>query len=162
MFYYKFFIILFLFLSLSFADAGPSLPTPEVEVKFMKNGQDYTGGIELVYHCTTELKEGNRAMDLRDANMSCSAGVCKNDDWFYKFNPCYSGESGYFLYKTDNSNFKRAAGDFVFEEGRIYKMSIDIDSNKAEVVSSAFCCFPIFLFLSVGVLIFNTRGREWR
>ncbi|MBS3067389.1 hypothetical protein J4450_01695 [Candidatus Micrarchaeota archaeon] len=157
----KSFLLFFLFFSIFFSDAGPSLPAPEIEVKFIKEAQDYVGDIELAYHCTAELgQDRNRISVQRDVNMSCSAGICKNDNWFYKFNPCYSKESGNFLYKVGNSNFKMANGDFVFEEGRIYKISIDIDRNKAELISSSYCCFPLFLFLFISILTFKAGKQK--
>ncbi|MBU0532047.1 hypothetical protein KKB44_00990 [Candidatus Micrarchaeota archaeon] len=123
--------VIFLLLgTLVFADIGPSPSQPPLTVIFTQNSQVYDGPITLLYHCSLPvLPNSGGPMSDREVNMSCSQGVCTNDFWFYKFNPCFDNGEGYFSYQTSNQQFRSTNPISFNDSGAL--VTIDIDDAYA-------------------------------
>lgn len=145
--------------SFVFADLGPAPPSPDVTVKIIQNGEQYTGPMELVYHCNEPARTNgsNNIIEKRDIEFACSKGICKNDAWLYKFNPCFYPKSGYFRYSINKNEYavanKTLAGEVGFKDGGTYKITMDLDKGVQNVESSA-PCLPFFGFFGLLIALF--------
>lgn len=100
--------------ALSFADVGPPQTPPSVTVHMVQNGLPETSITNITYHCLGVENEGASPVDPSPTRLDCSNGTCTNDNWYYKFNPCFMFPTGYFSYefggkriKTENVSFDR-------------------------------------------------------
>ena len=92
--------LLALMVSLSFADIGPGPDAPAITVTFTKGGEVYTAPISAVWHCNAPVIGNDTesgAVGQRNVDLSCQMGVCKNQYWYYKLNPCFDASDGYLL-----------------------------------------------------------------
>ena len=149
----KKFVILFLALSISsvaFADMGPGPADPQIEVGFIKNNQPYTSDISLVYQCNVPLR-GAGPIATRTFDFTCSKGICKNDGWFYKFNPCFSSNGSLRYMLPLQNSFTNFTETLEFREGGGYKLIMNLDKNS---LSSASTFTPLcpFSFVLLGLI----------
>jgi hypothetical protein len=118
---------------LAFADIGPGPETPEITVTFTKDGDVYTGPLSVMWRCN-EPAIGNDtesgAVGQRIVHLSCQMGVCTNENWFYKFNPCFGADDGHIRYKTADQADYSSTGTLSFGP---YGGSLTIDIDTGQV-----------------------------
>ncbi|MFA5076926.1 MAG: hypothetical protein WC488_00690 [Candidatus Micrarchaeia archaeon] len=132
-----------------FADAGPSPPKPQITVNIEKAGAPYAGALDMVFVCAAE-GASNSPVGEREINMTCSSGRCTNDDWFYKLNPCYYPDIGYFIYRLPGeSNYSLPKTVFSFNESMVYEVKLDVETGNSSVAAKGAAC-P----LSLAILAF--------
>ena len=156
------FIVLAL-ISIASADIGPSPDAPDITIRFEEGNSTYFAITDLAYHCSVESTNRTSPVDDREINMSCVAGLCKNDNWFYKLNPCYYS-SGYFSYlyngKTINTEVEN------FSDSRTYDYTVDVASgkytSKVALPGEAYdvCCAPSFIVAGILGLAFVMRKHN--
>jgi hypothetical protein len=117
---------LFLF-SASSADIGPSPEAPKITIRFEEQGATYFDITNLTYHCSEAETGRSSPVDDREINMSCIAGLCKNDMWFYKLNPCFHS-SGHFSYEYNGLRIMTEVEDF--SDKRTYDYTVDVESGQ--------------------------------
>ncbi|MBI5228242.1 hypothetical protein HY988_06645 [Candidatus Micrarchaeota archaeon] len=130
-------LLVLLMASFVFADVGPPPPEPNIKVIFLKDQDYYQGNISLSYVCT--LAPGPGPTGEREVNFTCSKGVCTNDYWYYKFNPCYYPTRGRFAFTLDDGQ-KRFGPESGFTQGTwIVNISLDhlnLTDNKVPTNNS--------------------------
>lgn len=145
-----------------FADAGPGPTQPDITVRFTKNGAPYTGEARAIFHCGEAPLEGTSPMAPREMELACSDGICKNDRWFYKFNPCFYAKSGSINYVLGGGDAFQTTDDGIgFPEGKAYEITIESEDGRYKANESAKLC-PLAI-LGFGVLGFGVFfGRRLR
>jgi len=148
--------------AICFADAGPGPPQPEITVKFTKNGAPYTEEARAIFHCGEVPLEGTSPMAPRDMELTCSDGICKNERWFYKFNPCFYAKNGSIKYILGGGDaFQTTDENIGFPEGKAYEITIGSENGGYQTNESAKLC-PLSI-LGFGVLGFGIiLGRRPR
>ncbi|NYZ73627.1 hypothetical protein H0O00_00630 [Candidatus Micrarchaeota archaeon] len=129
-------IMVLLVLPLCYADVGPSPTAPKVVVHLVKDGQPVSTVTEITYHCmgTNETYQEN-AIDPYPVNFSCNNGVCTNDQqWYYKFNTCFSFPEGHFSYEIDGKTVR--TGDVAFAAS-YDKYDITIDAGTGTILAQS-------------------------
>lgn len=152
-----------LLLPLVNADVGPGPDAPEITIRFEKTNATYFGIQSLVYHCNETDTGRASPVDTRKINMTCKEGVCTNDLWFYKLNPCFYS-SGYFSYAYKGKTMKTEWMNFT--DSRAFDYTIDVGSG--EITSSIaipkemydICCAPSFILPVFLGLAFLMGGRN--
>lgn len=151
------------FSSLVFADVGPSPSAPDITVTFTRGGEAYTGPITLTYHCYADVigDDTGSPMADREVEFSCASGVCTNEQWFYKLNPCFFPDSGYFEYGIEGTYYV-TAGDISFGESA-YNIVINADTGETATTTSAIStdCWPIFVIMIVAGFVLLVRNKIW-
>ncbi|MEW6034992.1 MAG: hypothetical protein AB1529_00125 [Candidatus Micrarchaeota archaeon] len=146
------FLALVLALPLAFADAGPSPPPPKVVVHMVSGGQPEASVTSITYHCmdTTETDTSN-AVEPYPLNLSCSGGTCTNEEWYYKFNPCFAFPEGYFSYEYGGNTVR--TGSFNFSDSfDNYDITIDAPSGQIQgKIGSSGCPLSLILLAVAGV-----------
>ena len=136
---FKYVAALFLLFSFALADVGPSPPKPEITVTFLINGSTYAGPVELAYVCA-EQGSGSSPVDTRETAFTCENGVCRNEMWFYKFNPCYYPKSGYFRYSFAGGANHTTLTAFAFDAAGTYTVELNVDSGTGKTATSTGMC----------------------
>lgn len=155
-------IMLLVFSLLVFADVGPISGYTSITVTFTKDSQAYTGPVSVIYHCQDpEVSPGEGPVDTVEVELSCSSGVCRNDNWFNRLNPCYDSKRGFLKYKTPDDPAYLSTG-LVYPEGSSAAFNIDLDSSEVTEHGGVdgLACAPSFLFAALAVLILNVEARE--
>ena len=147
-------IMIFAFMGIAFADVGPAPPAPNIEVSLFKNGALYTDEASVAFHCVSLEPEGESPVGNRDVNLTCSNGICKNEDWFYKFNPCYTPDNGVLRYKLKGWDSYKETGSFNFSNPVKYEIVLDVDNGNYTTTSKTGCLGMIALAGIVGLLAF--------
>ncbi|MEM4166228.1 MAG: hypothetical protein QW255_02605 [Candidatus Bilamarchaeaceae archaeon] len=142
----KIFLFL-LFFSLLFADIGPSPEKPRIKITFIKNGDPYIGDVSLVYICAEEGGSESSAIGTRQVQFSCNKGVCENEEWFYKFNPCYYPKKGFFIVKTLDKTYNISHDAQL--TSHTYNIVIDLDKGEFHKFYSSFCFSSPFILLTI-------------
>jgi hypothetical protein len=144
----------------AFADIGPSPANPDITVTFTKGGEVFTAPLSVVWRCNEPLygdDNENSSMGQRNVALACQMGVCTNENWYYKLNPCFDASDGYLLYKEATESTHRKTGSISFEEGG-GSMTVDLDTDKVSgpspVKPGAELCIPALILLSSVCLIF--------
>jgi hypothetical protein len=153
--YMLFAVVALVLASFLFADVGPAPPKPNIEVGFVKDGSPYSGPVTLIYHCN-EADESSSPVGQREVTFSCNKGTCRNDEWFYKFNPCYYPKDGYFKYKIGEGEFKQSANKN-FNESGTYSTTIDADKGDFTISSKSSCNTGLVLALVAAGALFVRR-----
>jgi len=120
---------------IALADVGPAPAKPEITVTFHKGGTPYTGEISAMYRCWDDIAAEDGPMGQTDVGLSCSGGMCTNDEWSYEFNPCYYPTSGEIIFQLDGGEPLKAEGELAFPEGERYSVLVDVDKGQASVSS---------------------------
>lgn len=151
--------------SVLFADIGPPPAAPDITVMLIKGGQNYTGPMTLIYHCEAPEMGGNDSpVADREMGLDCGNGVCRSNGWFYKFNPCYYSQGGYFTYNTTGSDaLIKVNGNVTFPSGGKYDFTIDMDSGSIKPSrgdgNPPACPLPaLFLPALLGLALFAGKG----
>lgn len=149
---------LLIFSSLVFADIGPGPAKPVISIKVFGGQQPYNGYLEMVFHCNEPGEEADNTIGEREVTLSCSNGACTNDQWFYKFNPCFSDSGGYLKYKTSENQNYRTTTTFSYETAGV-DGELDIKSGLFQVSSSepGSCAAggAMMILLLLGILRWN-------
>lgn len=155
----KYALLLLLLCSAAFADVGPGPAKPDITVTFTKGGAPYSGDATLVFHCLENVS-GSGAVGENEVAFTCSSGVCRNENWFYKFNPCFHPSRGYFMYATGGDALVRSS-EVSFEQGG-WNVVIDADTGEAsQSLEQRFTCpFPLMVLASLSILAFRA-GSVW-
>jgi len=92
---------------LAFADIGPGPEIPDITVTLMESGQP-AGGVEsITFHCMGVESAEPGSVNPYPVDFPCSGGVCTNSGaWYYKFNPCFMFEEGYFSYMYNGKQIR--------------------------------------------------------
>ncbi|MCX8199992.1 MAG: hypothetical protein N3G76_00820 [Candidatus Micrarchaeota archaeon] len=118
-----------LVMGIVFADVGPTAPRPQITVSLVKGGNPYTGSAEVEFVCLEEGPESDSPVGKRVARLACNKGICTNEDWFYKLNPCYAPGQGKFRYKLGEWETYKETGLFDFSRPGQYKVAVDVDTG---------------------------------
>ncbi|MFH1221724.1 MAG: hypothetical protein V1492_01430 [Candidatus Micrarchaeota archaeon] len=145
-------VLLILVASVAFADVGPAPEKPEITVTFLKGEKSYISEISLVYHCLAPNEAASPVGD-RNATFSCSKGVCKNSQWYYKFNPCFYPEDGYFIYTVGGVE-NRVNGSGRFNATGEYNVIVNMDNNEITSTTHVNCGPSLVLLAAIGVFAF--------
>ncbi|MDD5337214.1 MAG: hypothetical protein PHS02_01905 [Candidatus ainarchaeum sp.] len=146
-----------------FADAGPSPPKPSITVNLFRSGAPYTGQAELMFVCALE-NASDSPIGQREINMTCSNGKCTNQEWFYKFNPCYYPDVGYFTYRLPGENYSIPKNVFSFNESVVYEVKLDVGTGDSSVAVKGPVCPLSLAILFVLVTAFAyvyPRKQRW-
>ncbi len=116
---------------LVFADIGPVPEHTGITLTFTRDGQEYIGPVSVIYHCQDpQVSPGEGPVDTVEVELSCSYGTCNNfGSWFYKFNPCFDSERGYFRYKTPEDAGYLSTGLVSLEGSNAY-FNINLDTGE--------------------------------
>jgi hypothetical protein len=143
-------VALLLCVPFAFADAGPSPAPPKVIVHLVKNGQPEASVTEITYHCmgTADTNTSN-AVEPYPVKFACSGGKCTNEEWYYKFNPCFSFPEGYFSYVLDGKAVR--TGTFnTTDKYDNYEMTIDAPTGQVtSSVGTSGSCLPALLLPAI-------------
>ncbi|MEM4366830.1 MAG: hypothetical protein QW035_01720 [Candidatus Anstonellales archaeon] len=121
-------LLVLVLLAPAFADIRPGPQKPEIEMKLVKNGQPYKGEVKVTYLCSEQEGRGSDSpVAPYDVELSCSEGKCTNEEWYYKFNPCYYSK-GSFLIETPDGPLTTKEMDFT--KGQKYSLEIDVENNS--------------------------------
>ncbi|MBN2478330.1 hypothetical protein JXB01_03510 [Candidatus Micrarchaeota archaeon] len=140
----KFLILLFV-IPLLFADIGPSPPSPEISVLLELEGNPFTEDIPLEYHCSQNHEVSGSIIGQRTVPFSCSEGACTSEGWFYKLNPCFEDNAGYFTYIYNNKTY--TTEPFGVSSGGVYEFTIDVSTGSFTKKSSLVCPFALAVVL---------------
>ena len=161
-------IILFMlivFLGFALADAGPGPVAPSITLKFIQDGKAYSGGVDASYICDIpDNSTGVSPVSGREMNLTCTNGVCRNDAWFYKFNPCFYSESGHLKYDISGKDGVGRTGNMNFSTADFYEVTVNLDDNSVTKKTSKnwaheVCPFVFIAFAVPGLLYM--RSRTW-
>ena len=146
---------LLLLCALAFADVGPGPAKPDITVTFTKGGAPYSGDTILVFHCLENVS-GSGAVGENEVAFTCSSGVCRNENWFYKFNPCFHPEKGYFMYAAGGDALVRSSEVSFSESGRDIVINADDGTiSKGHNISLCPGSFILLAALSLLALRWN-------
>jgi len=132
-----------------FADIGPGPATPDITIRFMDNGTPYEGEISAIFHCSEPAISGSSPLADRDIELVCDKGVCHNDNWFYKFNPCFYPKTGRVMYGVGGDAIIPSEG-MAFTEGKAYEVKVDVGTGKVSQDSGLKICPFGMLLLGAG------------
>jgi len=142
----RFIFLLLVLCAVAFADVGPGPAKPDITVTFTKGGVPYGTDATLVFHCLENVS-GEGAVGEDEITFTCSAGVCRDDYWFYKFNPCFNANRGYFTYALEGDALKNSS-EFAFTEtGR--DIVINADDGAVSKGQNLFLCPGSFILLAL-------------
>ncbi len=118
------------FASISFADVGPSPPSPEVIIHLTTNNAPETSITRLTYNCMggTDPSD-NGAVSARVSEFDCVGGTCTKAGWYYKLNPCYQFPSGQFTYMYGGIEIRTETFNNTEKHGK-YEITIDAPSGR--------------------------------
>jgi hypothetical protein len=152
----KIMILLLAIACISFADAMPGPPVPDLDVSFIEGGEGAEGNFEATFVCSyAEEDPTSSLMGEREIELSCTGNTCSNNYWFYKLNPCFSGEMGYIEYSR-GSQVKTSENFLVTEGGG--EIMVDVDSGSVEYFEKMPCCLSSVLV----ILLLASAGFLWR
>lgn len=143
-----------LLLGLVFSDIGPAPLKPSITLHFLLFGKPYTGPISVVYFCGNSTTKENHTniVEQTMVNFTCNKGVCTNEEWFYKLNPCFYPKKGYFEIRMGDSDaIIKVEQKKPIEKGGCYVFTIDL--NRQSIIEDKYCIFSSFL-ISVVILLF--------
>jgi hypothetical protein len=143
-------ILALLVLPLAHADVGPSPAPPTVVVHLVKEGQPASSVAQITYHCMgTDERNETGAVSPYPVNLSCSGGTCTNDQqWYYKFNPCFSFPRGYFTYEYDGKQIRSEDWD-LNKSYEKYDITIDAPTGQISGNSGSSCNLAGFVLATV-------------
>ncbi len=150
-----------LFTTISFADVGPSPDPPSLVVTFTKNNQIYDGEINLNYVCNIAPTNDGSPVGEREVVFSCTAGLCTNEYWFYKFNPCFDSGDGYFKYQEAGKEYAQTEDISFGNNGARFEINLDTGEIKQfpndNGPDNLTCCGTpaLILLLLIGILMRN-------
>ena len=149
-------LLMLLLFGLVFSDIGPSPPRPSITLRFLLFDKEYTGPISVVYFCGHENRSDTSIIDKTVVNFTCNKGVCTNEEWFYKLNPCFYPRSGHFEIRMGDSDaiFRVDQKKPIDKEGS-YEFTIDL--NKQSITQEKYCTFPLLLILATISLFIYVR-----
>ena len=124
-------IMIFAFMGIAFADVGPPPPGPEISLSLFKNGALYADDATVEFVCLDLIPASDSPVGERVVNLTCVKGICTNDQWFYKFNPCYKPASGKFRYKLNDWTEYKETGLFDFSQPGKYNIILDVDKGTS-------------------------------
>ncbi len=156
------FLLLLLF-GVLFADIGPSPEPPQVSIQLTEAGNPYSGSISISYVCSVPNENSDTGpMGQRAIELSCSNGICTNEGWFYKLNPCFSGSQGYFSYEWKEDNM--STDDFALQSSNEYGFELELSdaslaSRPPKKKEAGFCLAPGLLAIFLLGLVFT---RSWQ
>jgi hypothetical protein len=124
-------LLALLVLPLAHADVGPSPSPPKVTVHLVTNGQPETRVSAIMYHCMgTDTTDPASPVEPHVVEMVCTSGTCTNDEWYYKFSPCFTFPEGYFSYDYLGSEVRTES---VGSNKSYEKYDITIDAPTGQV-----------------------------
>lgn len=150
-------LLMLLLLGLVFSDIGPAPAKPSITLHFLLFGKEYTGPISVVYFCGNSTREESSANPVEQTmvNFTCHKGVCTNEDWFYKLNPCFYPKSGHFEIRMGDSDaIIRVDQKKPIDKGGSYEFTIDL--NEQSIKEYKYCAFSSLLILAT-ILLFVYR-----
>lgn len=156
-------LVLAFMLSVSFADIGPGPDAPDITVTFTKGGEAFTAPLSVVWRCNepvygNDTEEG--AVGQRNVELACQMGVCTNENWYYKLNPCFDASDGYLLYKEATEQDYRKSGSISFPQGG-GSVAVDLDtdtmSGPSPLTPEPGVCIGALLVLSALCVIFMRK-----
>ena len=156
-----FFLFVLLVLPLVFANAAPgfnfgsgrpsqAIPyPPDVTVHMQVNGSPDIRITKITYHCEGSNNTATGAVTQRMIDLPCSNGKCSNtnNEWFYRFNPCFDFHSGFFSYGLDGKELRTKSVNFP-ERGKSYDITIESESGtvkSAKKSNNEYLCASAFL-----------------
>lgn len=125
---------------LAFADIGPAPPAPSVAVHLVRDGQPETSVANITYHCLGAETYGGGAVEPAARDFGCSGGTCTNDNWYYKFNRCYTFPEGHFSYELDGRTV--TTGNVSFDRDYLF-YSITIDAPTGAITARTASDAPV-------------------
>ncbi len=151
-----FLLVCILFVSLAFADVGPPPSHATVLVYMQKNGAPYTSMDSITYHCDGSNSTDNGSVTQKLINLSCTAGVCDNSNWFYKFNPCYLS-SGFFSYEYEGRMMETGTVDLT--DTGTHSITVDVETGNMQDQHNppGPGCLPAFLLPVLAFSVIATR-----
>jgi len=157
------FVVAFLFVvSLASADVGPGPEKPDIIIRLTKNDSLYGGISSITYHCNGSLSPATGAVEMGTINLSCTNGICKNDNWYYKFNPCFYS-SGYFSYEYDGKAYQTEWLNLSDSRKYDYKVDVETGAFTSQIAVPKWVydiCFGSALILPLAVLGAFATGRN--
>jgi hypothetical protein len=144
-------------ISFTYADVGPGPTKPDITIWMQENGSTHTEIDQITYHCNGTDNRGTGAVEISAIDFTCVKGACKNNNWYYKFNPCFYS-SGYIGYTVNGESKKSEWIDF--SEAKQYTYNLDVVTGKFMAIEPEPACLGGFILpgLLVGaVCAFRVR-----
>ncbi len=130
---------------LFFADAGPGPAPVDFTVDLMKEGKPYVGEAEMAYLCSNATERGlSRGVEPGDVALKCTAGKCINEEWYYKFNPCFYSK-GRLEAKVEGQTV--TSEEVSLESGGSYSFNFDVETGEIKQTNYSPPCLPIGLLV---------------
>ena len=142
--------MLFLF-TLAHADIGPGPSKPEITIWMQEDGATHTEIDQITYHCNGTDNRGTGSVEISAIDLACVKGACRNDNWYYKFNPCFYS-SGYFSYNVSGEEKK---SEWIgFPDAKKYEFALDVVTGKFKAIEPEPACLGGFILpgLLVGMI----------
>ncbi|MFH1393986.1 MAG: hypothetical protein ABII71_03175 [Candidatus Micrarchaeota archaeon] len=150
---------LLLFACISFADAMPGPPPPQLEIIFMDGGADAIGSFEAKYVCEADREDDYEGiMEERERELPCLKNRCTNEYWFYKLNPCFYEADGHISYSRDGGAQMESRSFFMTEGGA--EIRVDAASGEIEYTEKTPCCFSVLFLVLLALGAFKS-GAKW-
>ncbi|MFH1785470.1 MAG: hypothetical protein ABH842_03495 [Candidatus Micrarchaeota archaeon] len=150
------FLVCGFFMSLVHADIGPAPSPPAVKVYLVKtDGTPETSIMWITYHCMGVENADSSTMAIYPVNFSCVDGLCTNDDeWYYKFNPCFDFPQGYFSYELNGAQ-KRTENFETDSSYDNYELTFNVETGKktGSYSTSGWCTTAFILLGIVGMVL---------
>ncbi len=116
--------------SVAFADVAPAPDHPDIYVYLDKGGIPYGAISSITYHCEGSNSTDTGSVSQKLINLTCISGVCNNDLWFYKFNPCYLS-SGFFSY--DYNGVRKETRMLDLNGTGTYTINVEVETGSTQV-----------------------------
>ncbi len=125
----------------------------------------YSGSLSAEYVCTlpseAENPEDAGPVDERIIGLQCHDGSCHNrNGWFYKLNPCFSGQDGYVTYRTDYGESINIQEFNLPESGIVVTIDLNSGIMTTEEKTDEPLCGLLLVFLALIPAAFFS-GARW-
>jgi len=145
--------------SFAHADIGPGPSKPDITIWMQEDGATHTEIDQITYHCNGTDNRGTGSVEISAIDLSCVKGACRNDNWYYKFNPCFYS-SGYIGYLVNGESKKSEWVDF--SQAKKYDLVLDVNTGKFKEIEPEPACLGGFILpmFFIGAAVCTFLGKE--
>lgn len=151
-------LLAILVLPLVHADVGPAPSPPKVTVHLVTNNQPETRVSAITYHCMgTDVTDPASPVEPHVVEFACSGGTCTNDEWYYKFSPCFGFPEGFFSYDYLGSEVRTetVGSNKSYEK---YDITLDAPTGQVSGNTESSCNLAGFILPAImGAALLSSR-----